>query len=554
MKILNNSSLLDLFKKIFKFIKFITYLLILNINLCQAQIIKNINIETQNCLFDNIKQDNNFKYFIKQYKTNKNQKFSQDLYENFKIDLLDLVKNHGYLDAEYTIHKVNIYKKNNTAAINLSLDCRSRYYLNNIRIIKNSSYNLSNDFIISFISNYKKFTSDYNIEKYENFDQIKLKNTPYNTQDILDFQNNITKYIKNLDIETNIDNINKKVNIEIKILPFKKYLYNIGIGYDTNEGARLFGDSQTRNITEYGHQLDLGAKVAQYQKLFNINYIIPGYYPASDSVQFGYQYRFDNKRNNYNLEKERNQITSQYQRTLNNNKLQYTGGISYRAERFRDIKNNKSRQSWLLVPYFTYDQLFTKDLSASINNKLIMDQGHRIYLLVEAANDNILSTTSFVKLHAKFKSILPIEYQYTGLRLLLKAQYGEIWHDEQAKIPPTMRFFAGGLDSIRGYGFESLGPRTINTKGKSIITGGDKLAIFSAELEKYLYKDWALAVFYDVGNALDSWKNIEHNLYAGAGVGIRWHTPLGPLRLNLSNALDKKSKPWRIEFNIGPDL
>jgi len=517
--------------------------------------------------------------------------FNQTRYEQFKSNLLDYLRNIGYLDVKINTHEVKVNRNKKEADINLNISLGKIYTINIIKINHESThkhYNiidtlnssskksnnkisitnslsdgnltygvlsdhkaLSDNFILSFIPNinYKIIAKASNYNEY----QI-TNNTAFTNNIILNLQNDIAKYVQTINIKTSVDSTKKQIKIIVNIQPIKNYLYNLGAGYDTNEGARAFGELEIRNITDFGHKLNLSTKIAQYRKLFSTQYSIPGFIPSTDLAQFGYQYRFDENISDNNIEKERHQVSSQYQRNLYNGKILYTGGISYREEKFKDYSLNKSHQSWLLVPYFIYTHVFSPANNTSWTNKITSNQAHRVHLLIEAADDSILSTTSFVKLHTKTKSIIPIKYEQTGLRAIIRAQYGEVWHNNKNKIPPTMRFFAGGLDSIRGYRFESLGPATINNKGKTKIIGGDKLAIFSAELEKHIYKNWSIATFYDVGNAVNSWKHLDNNLYAGAGFGVRWQSLIGPVRLDFANALDKKSKPWRIDFSVGPDL
>jgi len=512
----------------------------LYINHDKPVLLKNIHITPINAIKSQL---------LDKYQEELNKPINQITYEDFKENVIQEAHNQGYLDANFTTHKLSINKENHTASVNLHLELGKLFYIDSIRVNQNNNKytkEISQDFIYSFLP--------YEINNTSNNDIIYLKNAPYNSQEILELQTNLNKYFSDVDIKTNINHNKHRINLVIDLKPIKNYFYNVGAGYGTDEGARLFGGLQIRNITPNGHKFDIQGKIAQFRQYATINYLLPGYYPATDLTTFGYQYRLDQKRNDSSLRRERQQFIGQYQRILDNGNLQYTNGLSYRQEQYKDITKTTNKISHLFVPYFNYDQVFLTEGDTRIKTS----QGLHINALLEAADSEILSDTSFVRLSTKLKAITPIEFYGTidDLRLITKAQFGQVWHDEAVKIPPTLRFFAGGSESVRGYAFESLGPQELNDKGKQIIVGGDRLLSLSIELEKTIYKEWSGAVFYDIGNSLNTWDDLRRNLFAGAGFGIRWQSPLGPVRLDIANALNSNNKhnPWRFDMNIGADL
>jgi translocation and assembly module TamA len=73
----------------------------------------------------------------------------------------------------------------------------------------------------------------------------------------------------------------------------------------------------------------------------------------------------------------------------------------------------------------------------------------------------------------------------------------------------------------------------------------------SIELEHRFKNKWGVAVFYDGGNAMD---NLDDKLERGAGIGLRWQSPVGPVRIDVANAVSRPDHPWRLHISIGPDL
>jgi translocation and assembly module TamA len=113
-------------------------------------------------------------------------------------------------------------------------------------------------------------------------------------------------------------------------------------------------------------------------------------------------------------------------------------------------------------------------------------------------------------------------------------------------LPSSIRFFAGGSQSVRGYAYESLGPEDKDGD----VVGGRHLLTGSVEFEHYFNDNWGMAVFLDTGNAID---NLSDKLEQGAGFGLRWKSPVGPVRIDLANSISR-GKNWRLNVSIGPDL
>ena len=111
------------------------------------------------------------------------------------------------------------------------------------------------------------------------------------------------------------------------------------------------------------------------------------------------------------------------------------------------------------------------------------------------------------------------------------------------QLPNFYRFKAGGSQSVRGYAFESLSNNDI---------GSNHIITASIETEFRFLENWSAAAFFDIGNAFNDWD--DPDLHKGVGVGIRWYSIAGPIRVDVAQALDFEGKPWRIHFTIGTPL
>ena len=128
---------------------------------------------------------------------------------------------------------------------------------------------------------------------------------------------------------------------------------------------------------------------------------------------------------------------------------------------------------------------------------------------------------------------------------LLRAEGAEVLRKGGLEIPDSLLFRAGGDNSVRGYGYRTLGPER-----DGAVVGGLVMATGTAELMRRLsdrWRDWYLAAFVDAGNAADDWREIDPAI--GYGVGVRWRSPVGPLRVDL--AYGEREQQFRLHLSVG---
>ena len=129
----------------------------------------------------------------------------------------------------------------------------------------------------------------------------------------------------------------------------------------------------------------------------------------------------------------------------------------------------------------------------------------------------------------------------------MKGELGSSLVNQLGDLPVSIRYFGGGDQSVRGYEYQSLGP--LNELGEVI--GGKHLLSGGVEFDFPIRANWKMAVFMDAGNAFDSFS--DYQLKKAAGIGLRWLSPVGPIRLDFASALDDDNK-FRIHITMGPDL
>jgi outer membrane protein insertion porin family len=118
------------------------------------------------------------------------------------------------------------------------------------------------------------------------------------------------------------------------------------------------------------------------------------------------------------------------------------------------------------------------------------------------------------------------------------------------EVPIFERFFLGGATTLRGQGTREVAPK--DAAGE--IIGGDKELLFSTELLIPVFPRFRLALFFDAGNAYGFGTEFDPtNLRLGAGAGVRFFSPLGPLRLDLGYNIDREpgEKEFQVHFTVG---
>ena len=148
----------------------------------------------------------------------------------------------------------------------------------------------------------------------------------------------------------------------------------------------------------------------------------------------------------------------------------------------------------------------------------------------------------FGRLYGRLTYYRPIGRDWFGQA---RIELGQVFLGDGVKAPESQRFRVGGDDSVRGYAYRSLGPLVNGAAGS-----GNLMFTASAEVARPILERipalWG-AVFVDVGAAADSWGAMEPAL--GVGVGLRFRSPVGPLRLDL--AWGQQVQRFRLHFSVG---
>ncbi|PPD25419.1 MAG: hypothetical protein CTY21_14245 [Methylomonas sp.] len=196
-----------------------------------------------------------------------------------------------------------------------------------------------------------------------------------------------------------------------------------------------------------------------------------------------------------------------------------------------------SEQTVLLVPNASW-------LRSVSDNLLRPTRGYRVQADVGGSHKSLISSVSFLQ---GLVSATWLQPGFGSGTLITRADLGATLVDPFNKLPTTYRFYAGGINSVRGYAYRELGP----TDATGAVVGGQYLSTFSLEYEQPVLPDWSAALFVDTGNAFNS---TDIQLKTGVGLGVRWFSPIGPVRLDFAIPLDEAKSSFQIHFATGSRL
>ncbi|MEJ2057377.1 MAG: BamA/TamA family outer membrane protein, partial [Desulfofustis sp.] len=213
----------------------------------------------------------------------------------------------------------------------------------------------------------------------------------------------------------------------------------------------------------------------------------------------------------------------------------YGVSLEYLDESYRIGDTNGDSQ--LLMPGFKWTWALADDIVTT-------KHGLRASIEVTGAQEELFSDATFVKLRGEGKAIITPFEQF---RVIGRGSVGTTLVDDIDSIPPSIRFYAGGQKSVRGYQYKTLGP----TDSSGNVIGGKLLLTGGVELEKQFLENWRGVVFYDVGNAMNE---IQVDLAHGVGVGLGFALPFGQARLELAYPLNDDGEPQYVYLSVGADL
>ncbi len=431
-------------------------------------------------------------------------------YDSFKSRLSGLASERGYVEKKFTRARVEIDLDAYVARVYLDIESGPRYRFGEVSLEQDV---LEPEFLNRYI--------------------LFKKGDPYLLDQVIRLQQalNDSNYFSVVEVSPGTALADsKEIPVNVSLSPRKRHRYDFGLGYGTDTGARAKFGWRMPRVNERGHRIDSHIEVSEIGYDLRANYRVPVLNPRTDQLVYSTSREKEETDTNDSL------LTS-VSVSLNHNRAKWREvlTLAYEVEDFE--VGDDSGDSLLLIPGVSWTRTWG---SLFVN---VVD-GVRLNIGVRGATENFVSDTNFLQMRGGIKFITSIDDRN---RFLIRGGFGTTETQDFEQLPSSIRFFAGGTQSVRGYGYEELGP----TNDDGDVVGGQHLLTGSIEFEHYFDDSWGAAVFLDGGNAIDS---LSDDLEQGAGFGLRWKSPVGPVRIDFANAISTDDQDWRLHVSIGPDL
>ena len=447
--------------------------------------------------------------FLRESRPVVGEPLDQGAYDAFRDGLLSRVQELGYLDAHFTTRELRVDPTTQSAWITLTLDPGERYRFGEV-----------------------------SIEQSVLEPQLARRLTgvppdaPYTTADLLAMNQNLTgtEYFEAVSVRPHLDE-RKDLEVPVTITTRRnaRTSYELRAGYATDVGPRIGAQVKRRYVNKRGHQWAARGQLSAIEQRLDTSYTIPR---AADPLR------------------ERYDIYARATREDNNDIVTTAAATgvqwAYEGDRwtrslFTEYLLDRSRYGDEPAEANGFAILGGRLGYDGLDDPLFPSKGVVFDVSLQGAAEPLLSATSFLRGRAFLGGYLSLgRWIFAG-----RGEAGVIVTDEFDKIPRSLRFFTGGDRSVRGYSYDSLAPE--NEEGTLI--GGKYLLVGSLEaMFPVVGDDWYLAGFVDTGNA---YIDPEAELKTGAGLGVRWRSPVGMVRLDVAQPLDGRDGLPRLHLGLG---
>lgn len=420
----------------------------------------------------------------------------------------------GYFEGEFVTRRLKVNPAEEAADITLHYQTGQRYSLGQVRFLEGHGFDQ---------------------ELLERFVQFE-PDTPYHADEVARLSRDLSNsgYFSGVDVDASPSRAEEGViPVDVALTPRPPRSISMGVGFSTDVGPRLRGTWREHYINEGGHRRGAETELSELRQSVSGWYEIPLDPPMTDFYRFGTGYQREHVED---VESERLTLNQQWNHQLDNDWVQVLS-LRWESERYR-IGDDERNTSRLLLPGVSYSRL-------QVDSPLDPSRGYRIQADVSGAHRVALSDADILHVNFLAKGLYTLADNH---RFLTRFNVGAVATNQFSDVPPSLRFFAGGDQTVRGYGYETLSPE--DDDGAAV--GGRYLLVGSVEYQYEFIDNWRVAAFVDRGNAVNE---VSGPLATGAGVGIRWVSPVGPLRLDVAKGLDDEfGGGWRIHFSMGPEL
>ncbi|RSD32693.1 autotransporter assembly complex protein TamA [Vibrio pectenicida] len=458
------------------------------------------------------RDDQAFKKLIEKSGLEQGQVLNHNLYDGLKSRIRNIALQKGYFDGDYTLSRLEVAPDLNQAFIRLHFDSGIRYVFGQNTIIG----------------------SQIDLMRVESLSPYQAGD-PYLASAVGEYNQNLssTDWFSSVFVEPDLSQLGegRELPMRVALAPQAKNQLETGLGYSTDIGVKGSLKWKKPWVNSSGHSFNSSFSLSDPEQTVTAGYKIP----LEDALNEYYQLKYGMKnRDNRDTQSLESNLALERHWLLDNG-WHRTLFIRYLLENYEQGLQDDSGQ--FLLPGVSFSR-------SRIRGGAMPSWGDRQTLMLEVGDDRVLSETKVVRIQGGMTWIRSAGRNHRGI---FRLDGGANLTEDFDMLSPSLRYFAGGDNNLRGYDYQSISPKD----SSGALTGAKYIATSSLEYQYRIYGNWWGALFYDYGDAFNDEPDFKH----GTGVGIRWESPVGPIRLDFAWGLDAvPGDEFKIHFTLGPEL
>ncbi len=442
--------------------------------------------------------------------------FRSDLYEQSRRKMEEYLKNNGFFSA-IVDERALVYREDKKVNVFFNVNTGPRQYFGEITVDGN------------------EYVSDRYILREVTFKEGDL----FSLREVQKSGSNIRRLglFREVNIEKT-DNDDKDVNVKVRVREIDKRRIGLGGGYGTEIGIRASLDFNRYYFMNMPRTLTLSGKYSEIFKSASLIVSQDYFWDRNSNIAVGVSYEqedasiYTNRKTGASL---------RVGRVFGDKTDMF---ISYNYERNQPIHDEMNEEQ--------KERFYTLSvIGAGLNYGYSPGAGwgNSLSLFMEPSSQMLGSDLDYVKAVGESR----VNYRLTeSVMFSSRMKIGLIEpFGETREIPVFKRFFAGGSNSIRGYGYQQVGP----TDKKGYPVGGDCVSELNVEMRVSLFGPLQKVVFFDTGNVYKNRRDFDFSdLYYSTGSGFRYNTPVGPLGIDVAFPIEENKLLWgkyRVHFSLG---
>ena len=458
------------------------------------------------------RDDQAFKKLIEKSGLEQGQVLNHNLYDGLKSRIRNLALQKGYFDGDYTLSRLEVAPDLNQAFIRLHFDSGIRYVFGQNTIIG----------------------SQIDLMRVESLSPYQAGD-PYLASAVGEYNQNLssTDWFSSVFVEPDLSQLGegRELPMRVALAPQAKNQLETGLGYSTDFGVKGSLKWKKPWVNSSGHSFNSSFSLSDPEQTVTAGYKIPLEDALNEYYQLKYGMKNIDNRDTQSLESN----LALERHWLLDNGWHRTLFIRYLLENYEQGLQDDSGQ--FLLPGVSFSR-------SRIRGGAMPSWGDRQTLMLEVGDDRVLSETKVVRIQGGMTWIRSAGRNHRGI---FRLDGGANLTEDFDMLSPSLRYFAGGDNNLRGYDYQSISPKD----SSGALTGAKYIATSSLEYQYRIYGNWWGALFYDYGDAFNDEPDFKH----GTGVGIRWESPVGPIRLDFAWGLDAvPGDEFKIHFTLGPEL